>query len=230
MDDSDNNDEETYKYGTAETSDKSGLETPKKAIKTSDEISRQAKERKSHFCEFCDKSFCKKQDLKTHIRYIHEGIKDFECYVCGKAFLRQDTLEFHIKSVHEKLKDQQCEICPKSFSLKATLKWHIKNVHEGIKEREEHNCVFCKKSFGQVTYLKRHIKAIHEGLKDQKCNICKISFNQKELKKHSFICKKARYMKNQRQNPEFPKPKFENESSKKAKIDLKEKPKKLWLY
>ena len=106
MENSDINDKETDKHATvAETSDKSGPKTPKKTMKTSDEsqeetspeetspeetspvvpsIDKSDQETSSHVCEICDKSFCNIYTLKTHIKHVHEGIKDFACDVLAR--------------------------------------------------------------------------------------------------------------------------------------------------
>ena len=81
MDNSDENDEETDEHAMAETSEKSGTETPNQTMKTSDETDQ---ETSSHVCKICDKLFCDSRNLKNHIRNIHEGIKDFACDVCAK--------------------------------------------------------------------------------------------------------------------------------------------------
>ena len=71
LSDSDDNDEETDKHAMAETSsDKSGPKIPNQSMKTSDESDQKTS---YHACEICDKSFCNKLSLKSHIRYIHKS-------------------------------------------------------------------------------------------------------------------------------------------------------------
>ncbi|KAE8333605.1 hypothetical protein BDV39DRAFT_64 [Aspergillus sergii] len=51
--------------------------------------------RKSYHCEFCDRPFGRKADLRRHVISIHHGIRKFGCEECGQRFSRQDTLSRH---------------------------------------------------------------------------------------------------------------------------------------
>ncbi|KAE8410092.1 hypothetical protein BDV37DRAFT_235693 [Aspergillus pseudonomiae] len=51
--------------------------------------------RKSYHCEFCEKPFGRKTDLRRHVDSIHHGIRKFGCEDCGKRFGRRDTLSRH---------------------------------------------------------------------------------------------------------------------------------------
>ena len=91
MENSDENDEETDKHAMAETSDKSGPETPKQTMKTSDENDQESS---SHVdvCKICGKSFHSKYYLRLHIKTVHQGSKEFACDVCGKTFVLKGNL------------------------------------------------------------------------------------------------------------------------------------------
>ena len=41
---------------------------------------------KKFSCTMCIKSFCQKAVLKTHVKTVHEGVKDFKCNSCEKVF------------------------------------------------------------------------------------------------------------------------------------------------
>ena len=103
--------------------------------------------------------------------------------------------------MHEKQKDYQCDICKKSFGHKFQVQRHIDTVHL---KKKEHKCEYCDKAFGQKSHLYEHVK--------------------------NRSCKKSKYVKKQVKNPILPKPndepQFENKSSKRAKMNIRERPKK----
>ncbi|KAE8147275.1 hypothetical protein BDV25DRAFT_142915 [Aspergillus avenaceus] len=52
-------------------------------------------QRKSYPCEFCDRPFGRRTDLRRHVDSIHHGIRKFGCEQCGQRFSRHDTLSRH---------------------------------------------------------------------------------------------------------------------------------------
>lgn len=60
-------------------------------------------------CEFCKKTFERKDAFKDHIR-SHTGEKPFTCGVCGKSFSRSFVMrkheKIHLKSGIQKLKSR----------------------------------------------------------------------------------------------------------------------------
>ena len=87
---------------------------------------------------FCRKSFTYSEDLKRHIKIIHEGQRSDSC---GKSFTESYSLKTHIKALHEQQKNYKCDYCEKSFATLGnrgksftsshSLKMHIKTIHEG---------------------------------------------------------------------------------------------------
>ena len=61
---------------------------------------------KAYQCEYCDKNFGEKQNLKSHLKSVHENEnrKDFSCNVCDKKFLYNSNLKRHILQFHMKIK------------------------------------------------------------------------------------------------------------------------------
>ena len=57
-------------------------------------------------CDSCEKSFSQRQHLKTHIRSVHEGYKDYKCDSCGKLFSQAGHLKTHSNLVHNVQKDK----------------------------------------------------------------------------------------------------------------------------
>ena len=60
-----------------------------------------------HQCEFCEKTFFRKESVRRHIREAHEGkVKKeegviYECGQCDKKYERRDVLRRHVRLVHE---------------------------------------------------------------------------------------------------------------------------------
>ena len=52
-----------------------------------------------HSCEFCEKSFTSKQNLRFHIESVHENLKHNCCY-CNSIFKLKLSLITHLKSKH----------------------------------------------------------------------------------------------------------------------------------
>lgn len=52
------------------------------------------KDKKTHRCDFCDKSFISNSILLSHIR-THTGERPFLCETCFKTFTTQGGLDLH---------------------------------------------------------------------------------------------------------------------------------------
>ena len=78
---------------------------------TNAKLSKEA--RKSTFCTLCKKSFASKQNLKCHIKNVHDKVKDFNCDSCDKTFGRSTELKSHKTLVHDTSKAHRCEFCGK---------------------------------------------------------------------------------------------------------------------
>ena len=47
------------------------------------------KHEKKYSCELCDKSYTQSHSLKSHVKIVHDGKKEFNCADCGKSFGRK---------------------------------------------------------------------------------------------------------------------------------------------
>ena len=67
---------------------------------------------KAYKCEYCAKSFGEKQNLKRHLKSIHENEnrKDFSCSVCNKKFYYNSNLKNHTQEFHMKVKFKATKI------------------------------------------------------------------------------------------------------------------------
>ena len=54
-----------------------------------------------------------------------------KCRICDKKFGRSDFLKTHVKTVHDGIKDHQCKICNKKFGQLSAMRRHVKEVHDG---------------------------------------------------------------------------------------------------
>ena len=99
-------------------------------------------------------------DLGTHIKTVHEGVKNHKCDACGKSFSEAGTLKKHLRATHEGVKNHKCDTCGKAFSRAGHLKTHINSVHKGVRN---HKCDQCFKLFTTAGNLKKHIKSVHKG-------------------------------------------------------------------
>ena len=162
-------------------------------------------------CGYCETSFPNTLDLKSHLKKLHNGVKQkevFKCDICEKSgFLTENYLKIHIKQYHKNDKPHRCDVCEKTFSSKPNLYRHLR-IHQNksltckhckvtfttTQSLEDHLLshktkpkakVECKQCFKEVTYLKSHIARIHCDKKTWQCEICnKLFKSQTNLGKH----------------------------------------------
>uniref|UniRef100_A0A3P8SM38 C2H2-type domain-containing protein n=1 Tax=Amphiprion percula TaxID=161767 RepID=A0A3P8SM38_AMPPE len=131
-------------------------------------------EKKSVKCDFCEKPFKDKYQLKKHYR-IHTGEKPYVCKICGESFGYSKSLKAHM-TIHTGEKPYSCETCGKHFSLSCNLSRHMR-THTGEKP---YSCKTCGKNFSQSGNLWHHMR-IHTGEKPYSCEICGKKFSQHGL-------------------------------------------------
>ena len=76
-------------------------------------------------CDQCDNSFRTKQNLKRHVKRVHNGEKD-QCPLCSDWF---KSLHCHLYQVHKKGKQHTCEQCGSVFFRGDDLRRHIERIH-----------------------------------------------------------------------------------------------------
>ena len=77
-------------------------------------------------CELCGDRFTRKNDVKRHMKLIHEKPRNFQCEQCEKYFLSEDNLRTHQEKHSRELK---CRKCDHLFGKKAYYDNHIKYLH-----------------------------------------------------------------------------------------------------
>jgi uncharacterized Zn-finger protein len=89
-------------------------------------------------CQMCDKKFQSNYHLSRHAR-VHTGAKPFTCEICGHGSTQIGHLRSHIRIVHEKVKQIECKLCPKKFATNQDLSIHL-NKHTGAKPYKCDQC------------------------------------------------------------------------------------------
>jgi len=65
----------------------------------------------------------------VHILTVHENQKNYKCEFCDKSFARKEHLTKHIYTIHEGRKDHKCDFCQKLFSSDGNKKQHVNKIH-----------------------------------------------------------------------------------------------------
>ena len=74
-------------------------------LNTHDESNRKVDEngQKSFKCHFCELTFSKRVEVKSHEKTVHEGQKRYQCVTCGAGFASKQTLLNHVTFAHDSL-------------------------------------------------------------------------------------------------------------------------------
>ncbi len=72
-------------------------------------------------CDQCEQTFCSNHSLKTHIRTVHENIKDFSCNVCSMEFSTVSGVKRHLLTHHD-ITDTKVTL----YSLRLTDSFNLK--------------------------------------------------------------------------------------------------------
>ncbi|XP_076804591.1 uncharacterized protein LOC143448655 [Clavelina lepadiformis] len=132
-------------------------------------------------CQICDKSFIRNVNLLNHMR-THTGERPYQCNVCHKSYSDSSNLTIHLRT-HTGERPYQCQICHKSFIRNASLRTHMR-IHTG---ERPYQCDLCHKSFSDSSSSNRHLR-IHTGERPYQCDVCHKSFAQYgNLKSHMRI-------------------------------------------
>ena len=110
-------------------------------------------------CQFCDKTFGRRQHWTDHENIVHHKQKQHKCRFCNKKFGYTGHRNLHEKAIHLKQKPYKCRFCNKNFGQAGHRNSHEKAIH--LKQKPL-ICRFCDKTFGYSKARIRHEKEIHE--------------------------------------------------------------------
>ena len=142
------------------------------------------------FCDQCEFSTKRNDNLKLHIKRVHEGlIESFSCSHCDfttnlESYLRRHTRGMHISiyGASSRKKTYMCDYegCTYITLKQSGLRTHIETKHEGIVRFrcEFMNCTF---STNERKGLKEH--TMRHGEKVYNCNLCEKTFVMKKTMK-----------------------------------------------
>lgn len=111
--------------------------------------------RKGFKCDFCDKSFGRKDHLVNHTKSMHTGTK--ECSQCGVVCSGKDGLTKHITENHPIIPTMfhQCSDCGRNYPTESACKIHIQQEHTRV------NCQECGATCNGTEGLKKHVVKEH---------------------------------------------------------------------
>ena len=127
-------------------------------------------------CPECGAMLSSSHGLDSHIKRVHQGIKQEKkhmCNKCGKTFHQQHYLFYHNKNMHENIKMCTCEVCGKSFACPSALKRHTRKIHD---QEKNYHCDTCGKAFFTSSILKRHVDRVHLNIRKYHCHLCESKF------------------------------------------------------
>ena len=129
-------------------------------------------------CGECEKSYKRKDFLKSHQESVHEGVRYF-CDQCGYSYHYQSDLKKHKKSVHEGLR-YSCNRCDYQAKQQNHLKAHKESAHEGVR----YFCDQCEYNATTRCQIKKHKISFHEGIRFY-CDQCNYEATKRcNLKRH----------------------------------------------
>lgn len=171
---------------------------------------KKARKKLSLVCEYCSRTFTRREHLTNHIRSIHTSERPFKCdlceatyttsqhllvhkrrhaddrrYICtycGKRFMCSSDVKRHTKS-HLNKREYTCDMCGKGFNTNSTLRTHKIWAH-GDPQTWKFVCSFCEKRFPGKAPLEAHARR-HTGDRKFTCDLCNKQFyDKRELQQH----------------------------------------------
>lgn len=146
-----------------------------------------------HNCEYCERSFETKPDLKRHVTLAHDQneLKTYKCNQCVECFPLQSLLNSHLKC-HDPEQQHLCAECGKIFQRPSSLQKHLSS-HSNDKP---FSCTKCPGKFKSMNDLKIH-SVVHMTERKYACDQCGKTFiAPRALKVHKCKFKNIQFGKN----------------------------------
>ena len=138
-------------------------------------------------CEFCDKNFTERYNLKIHIKNKHEKIPPKHiCSVCNKGFHSKRDLNAHSVTHQSNPVLHQCPECDFESKHVKSVERHYKLKHSTCITDARFVCEVCGKGFHEKNKLERH-SYVHMdySCKPIACSECTYRFIcRSDLKQH----------------------------------------------
>ncbi|XP_065092450.1 transcription factor grauzone-like [Ochlerotatus camptorhynchus] len=143
------------------------------------------KERKTHFCEICNKAYSNSMQLKAHQQKKHDAVCDWVCDICAKGFTHRALLEEHrLTHTEEGLASlkMQCEKCQRWLINKKSYLRHRRRCYDTTGPVK---CDICGKESVNEAALMGHKNFHHSNRPMYTCTFCgKVCKTQLRMKEH----------------------------------------------
>ncbi|XP_055644770.1 transcription factor grauzone-like [Toxorhynchites rutilus septentrionalis] len=151
-------------------------------------------------CEICDQQrmvddniadveYENMQDLKKHMRDVHNDKGYLKCHICDKKCNIRSVLLIH-KDFHLNPEKYRCSVCGNVYQ---NLQKHKQGAHASPGEAS-FCCEHCGKALTSEKSLKSHVDRKH-AVKDTICDICNKPFSKSMLESHKRVVhENASYM------------------------------------
>ncbi|CAG9814966.1 unnamed protein product [Phaedon cochleariae] len=132
----------------------------KHSIKKHSLVHKDPDEVKMFDCEKCSYRTKRPQDLRQHVKAIHEEITEvFECGVCPYTTKNKNALRIHKRNLHGRPEDIlmfECDSCPFRTKYKSSLLAHGQSFHKEHDELSILRCSKCSYSTRRKECLQKH--------------------------------------------------------------------------